>query len=449
MNATSSACAPSLRENLLASRDPGAVSRFLKALSARELEFLAHDWPLWARPDQLPPEGGWTTWLMLGGRGAGKTRAGAEWVRAMALGRPPFASAPAGRIALVGQTMADVREVMVDGISGLLSVHPIGEKPRLEIARRRLVWPNGAVAEMYSAEEPDSLRGPQFDLAWCDELAKWRYAQETWDMLQFALRLGEAPRQLVTTTPRAIPLIRKLMAAPDTVLSRAATRANAHNLAPAFLKTVVAGYAGTRLGRQELDGEVLEDRPDALWSRAEIEAARITAAPELARVVVAVDPPASSGRNADACGIVAAGKGADGRAYVLADRSERGLKPAAWARRAVALFEELGADRLVVEVNQGGEMAEAVLRQVAPQLPIRAVRASRGKWTRAEPVAALYEQRRVAHVGALPQLEDEMCDLGPDGLSGGRSPDRVDALVWALTALMLEGGGAGPRIRPL
>lgn len=336
---------------MLASQDPAAISRFLASLSAAELDFLLHDWQLWARPDQLPPQGGWTNWLMLGGRGAGKTRAGAEWVRAMALGRAPFALEPAGRIALIGQTLADVREVMVEGVSGLLAVHAEAERPRLEIARRRLVWPNGALAEMFSAEEPDSLRGPQFALAWCDELAKWRYAQETWDMLQFALRLGEAPRQLVTTTPRPIPLIKRLIADPETAVSRAATSANAHNLAPAFLKTVVAGYAGTRLGRQELDGEILEDRPDSLWTRSEIEDMRLSAPPELKRIVVAVDPPASSGARADCCGIIAAGRGNDGRGYVLADRTAQGLKPAAWARRAVALFDELAADRLIVEVN--------------------------------------------------------------------------------------------------
>jgi phage terminase large subunit-like protein len=365
----------------------------------------------------------------------------------MALGRRPFASEPAGRIALVGQTLKDVREVMVEGVSGLMGVHAWHERPRHEVSRRRLVWDNGTVAELFSAEEPDSLRGPQFAAAWADELAKWRYPQAAWDMLQFALRIGPSPRQTVTTTPRPIPLIKALVDSPATRLSRATTAMNAINLAPGFLDTVVAAYAGTRLGRQELDAEILDDRPDALWSRATIEEARVARTPRLARVVVAVDPPAASSQGADACGIVAAGLGADGRAYVLADETAAGLKPTAWARRAIALYERLSADRLVVEINQGGEMAETVLRQVEPMLAISAVRASRGKWTRAEPVAALYEQGRVAHAGSFPELEDEMCDFGTDGLSSGRSPDRVDALVWALTALMLTPRHANPRVR--
>lgn len=425
------------------------MAKALAGLNWPELNFILHDWPVWARADQLPPPGDWFTWLILGGRGAGKTRAGAEWVRGLALGKPPFAHQPVGRIALIGQTAQDVREVMVEGVSGLIAVHAPHERPTLEISRRRLVWPNGAVAELYSAEEPDSLRGPQFAAAWCDELAKWRYAREAWDMLQFALRLGERPRQVVTTTPRPIPLIRQLLANPDTIISRASTRANATNLAPSFLKTVAQRYGGTRLGRQEIDGELLDDRPDALWSRDQIERARVPAAPELARIVVAVDPPATSSAGADACGLIAAGLGVDGGAYVLADETAQGLKPAQWARRAAALYHRLAADRIVVEVNQGGEMVEAVLRQVEPGLPIESVRASRGKWLRAEPVAALYEQGRVAHVGALPELEDEMCDFASDGLSGGRSPDRVDALVWALTALLLKKRGGEPRVRGL
>ena len=429
------------------SRDPEGAIRILASLGPHKLIFLQHEWQGVARDDQMPPEGEWTTWLMLGGRGAGKTRAGAEWVRGMALGRLPFATEPAGRIALIGQTLQDVREVMVEGVSGLMRVHADNERPRHEVSRRRLVWANGSVAEMFSAEEPDALRGPQFAAAWADELAKWRYPQRTWDMLQFALRLGEHPRQTVTTTPRPIPLIKQLLGNPRTALSRATTAMNAINLAPGFLDTVVGAYAGTRLGRQELNAEILDDRPDALWSRDMIEGARGAKAPSLVRIVVAVDPPAASTAGADACGIIAAGLGADGRAYVLADETAQGLKPTAWARRAIALYERLDADRLVVEINQGGEMAEAVLRQVEPGLAIQAVRARRGKWTRAEPVAALYEQRRVVHVCALPELEDEMCDFGTDGLSSGHSPDRVDALVWALSALMLTPRHVNPRVR--
>jgi phage terminase large subunit-like protein len=405
-------------------------------------------WPGRAYPYQLPPEGDWTTWLLMAGRGAGKTLAGAQWVRGLALGRPPFAAAPAGRIALVGETLADVREVMVEGPSGLIAAHLPGERPAWMPSRRRLEWHTGAVALAFSSEDPESLRGPQFDAAWCDELAKWAHAEATWDMLQFGLRLGARPHQAVTTTPRPIPLVRRLVGEPGTRVSRAATRDNRRWLARAFLAAVVARYDGTRLGRQELDAELIDDRPDALWRRDAIESARAAAAPELGRVVVAVDPPASSGAGSDACGIVAAGLGADGLGYVLADATASGLTPAAWARRACDLYHRLGADRLVAEVNQGGEMVAAVIREADRTVAVRMVRASRGKWLRAEPVAALYEQGRVRHVGGFAALEDEMCDFGLGGLSSGRSPDRLDALVWALTALMLERGAAA-RVRAL
>jgi len=267
-------------------------------------------------------------------------------------------------------------------------------------------------------------------------------------MLQFGLRLGERPRQVATTTPRAVALVRRLVADPACAVTRASTRANAFNLAPRFLDAVVGRYQGTRLGRQELDGELIEDRDDALWRRDEIERQRLDAAPPLVRIVVAVDPPATSGANADACGIVAVGVSEAGIGHVLADASARGLRPTEWAARAVALYETLDADALVVEVNQGGEMVETILREVAPEVPVKPVRATRGKWLRAEPVAALYAQGRVRHVGALAELEDELCDFGPDGLSSGRSPDRLDALVWALTALMLTGRGS-PKVRNL
>ena len=395
----------------------------------------------------MPPEGDWTTWVFLGGRGAGKTRAGAEWVRGMALGLPPFAARPHGRIALVGETYLDVREVMVEGISGLLAVHPDHERPDFQVSRRRVVWPNGAVAQLFSSEDPEGLRGPQFDAAWCDELAKWRRIGETWDMLQFGLRLGEAPRQCVTTTPRAVPLLRRLLDDPHTVTTHARTHDNAANLSPAFLDTVVKRYAGTRLGRQELDGELIADRTDALWKRDQLDLQRWPGSlPDLRRVVVAVDPPATSGETADACGIVSAGIDGAGRLFVLDDKSIAGATPAAWADRAIGVFRRRNADTIVAEVNQGGEMVTAVLRQVDETVPVRTVRATRGKWLRAEPVAALYEQGRVFHTKTFAALEDEMCDFGPDGLSGGRSPDRLDALVWAITALMLGPEGS-PRVR--
>lgn len=431
----------------------GRTEALLALLSAPVAARLLSDWELWARPDQLPPPAApdgrpWGTWLVLGGRGAGKTRAGAEWVRGLALGRAPFAARPVGRIALVAQTMADVREVMVEGVSGLLAVHPDGERPRWEAARRRLVWPNGAVAQGFSAEDPESLRGPQFEAAWCDELAKWRRDEATFDMLQFGLRLGDQPRQMVTTTPRPTALLKRLMADPRTALTRARTAANARNLAPGFLDAVISRYGGTRLGRQELEGEIIEDRAGALWTRAGLDAIRTTAAPPLARVVVAVDPPASSRVGADACGLVCAGLDAAGLVHVLEDASERGLTPAQWAARAVALYRRFSADRIVAEVNQGGEMVRAVLAEVDPEVPVHMVRATRGKFLRAEPVAALYEQGRVRHAGAFPELEDEMADFAPAGLSSGRSPDRLDALVWAVTALTLT-AAQRPRVRGL
>lgn len=425
----------------LASLPKATVKAFLETLSAEEVRFLADWWPFWARPDQLPPHGDWTTWLLLGGRGAGKTRAGAEWVRAQAL------SGRAGRIAIVGETLSDAREVMVEGASGLRAIGPSCERPSYEAARRRLSWPNGAIGQLFSAADPEGLRGPQFDAAWADELCKWRYADETWDMLQFGLRLGERPRQVVTTTPRGTSLLKRLLKDPQTRVSRAKTYANRAHLAPAFFKSVISTYEGTRLGRQELDAELIEDNPDALWSRAVIELGRVSDAPSLVRIVVAIDPPPSSGEAADECGIVTAGLGQDGRAYVLADHSAGRMKPIEWARRAAKAFERFQADRLVAEVNQGGDMVEAVMRQVLPAAPLRQVRATRGKLVRAEPVAALYEQGRVCHVGMFGALEDQLCDFVP-GVSA-KSPDRLDALVWALTDLMLDGEAGWPRLRPL
>ncbi|UVF22027.1 terminase family protein [Microvirga terrae] len=390
----------------------------------------------------------WSVWLMLGGRGAGKTRTGAEWVRGIALGAPDFAHQASGRIALIGETFSDARNVMIEGPAGILAVHARHERPAWSPSLRKLEWANGAVAQVFSAEDPDSLRGPQFDAAWADELAKWRHVEETWDMLQFGLRLGAHPRQIVTTTPRPIPLIKRFLADPTVAVSRMRTADNAENLAPVFLDTVMRRYAGTRLGRQELDGDIIEDRPDALWTRDMIEGNRVASAPPLARIVVAVDPPASSSKRADACGIVAAGVDDAGTAHVLEDATASGLKPPDWAAKAVALYRRLEADALVVETNQGGEMATGVIREVDPSVPVVSVRATRGKYLRAEPVSVLYAQNRVRHVGALPELEDEMCDFGPGGLTSGRSPDRLDALVWALTELMLR-ERREPRVRVL
>jgi len=440
-----------LRSALKLLCETGATSEYLAKGTLAEQIYLNDDFAALAHVHQEHEDAGnngepWTTWLALGGRGAGKTRLGAEWVRALVHGIPPYADREYGCIALVGETEHDAREVMVQGPAGLRSVSLPSRRPTWIDRRRRLEWPNGAVAQVFSADDPESLRGPQFAAAWCDEIAKWRYAEATFDMLQFGLRLGARPRQLITTTPRPIPLIKRLIADARTRVTRAATAANKDFLAPTFLDAVVGRYAGTRLGRQELDGELIEDRPDALWSRALIEKCRVAAAPPLAQIVVAIDPPGSSRRGADACGIVAAGCSESGAVYVLEDASVAGLSPSGWASKAVALYRRLEANRIIAEVNMGGDMVRSVLREVDGSVPLQEVHATRGKYMRAEPVAALYEQGKAKHVGAFPLLEDEMCDFGLDGLSSGRSPDRLDALVWAAAALTRR-AWSGPRIR--
>lgn len=399
----------------------------------------------------MPPDGKWVSWLLLGGRGAGKTRAGAEWVRASVAGKTPLGRGQRSRIALIGETISAARDVMVEGESGILAISPPWARPKYEATKRRVIWPNGAQAQLFSAEDPDGLRGPQFDGAWADELSKWRHGRETWDMLQFGLRLGADPRQVITTTPRPVRLLRDLLADANTVVSRATSYANAANLAPQFFERITAQYEGTRLGRQELMAELLEDNPDALWNRGQIDACRVSAAADMARIVVAVDPPATSTVNSDTCGIIVAGLGVDGHGYVLADYSVQGVSPHIWASRAIAAYRDFQADRLVAEVNQGGDMVEAVIRQVDANAPVRCVRASRGKAARAEPVSALYEQSRVHHVGALPALEDEMAEFtrGFNRSVAGWSPDRVDALVWALSDLMLTGEAGEPRVQRL
>lgn len=415
---------------------------------------LDRDFVALAHAHQEPPAHGndgapWRTWLLLGGRGAGKTRTGAEFVRALVHGHAPFAAAPHGSIALVGETAHDVREVMIEGPSGILRTAPRSQRPVWTNMRKRLQWPNGAVAYAFSAEDPEQLRGPQFDAAWCDELAKWHHAEAAFDMLQFGLRLGTRPRALITTTPRPIPLIKRLIADPRTAVTRAGTQANAMYLAPGFVDEVLARYGGTWLGRQEIDGEIIEQRADALWSRALIEAARVAKAPELTRIVIGVDPPGSARAGADGCGIVAAGLAENGVIYVLEDASVTGLAPAGWATKAIALYRRLAADCIVAEVNIGGDMVRAVLQQVDASVAVRSVHATRGKWLRAEPVAAMYSQGKVKHAGVFPALEDEMADFGLDGLTSGASPDRLDALVWAVTELAERAARPGPRIRSL
>lgn len=409
----------------------------LAKLTDAEIDDLLHDWAFFARPDQLPPPGDWRTWLLLAGRGAGKTRSGAEWVRSRV-------KAGCGRLALIAPTAADARDVMVEGESGLLSVSWEGDRtvkgavmgrPTYEPSKRRVTWDNGALATLFSAEEPDRLRGPQHDALWADELAAWTDAQDAWDMAMFGLRLGDDPRSVVTTTPKPIPLLRALIKDPTTATTRATTYANKANLAGAFLQ-IVSKYEGTRLGRQELAGELLEEAEGALWNRAMIEAARLKGAlPQMRRVVVAVDPAITAKAESNLTGIIAAGLGVDGRGYILADSSGR-YSPDAWAKKAVTQFDALRADRIVAEGNQGGEMVRHTIQSVRSTVPITIVHASRGKQARAEPIAALYEQGRISHAAPFAELEDQMCTWEP--LGDDPSPDRLDAMVWALTALFLN-----------
>jgi predicted phage terminase large subunit-like protein len=364
---------------------------------------------------------------------------GAEWIRSVATGSTPLGKSRYSRIALVAETAADARDVMVEGESGLLAVHPKDFRPVYEPSKRRLTWPNGAVATLYNATEPDQLRGPQHECGWLDELAKWRYAQETYDMLQMGLRLGDDPRQIITTTPRPTPIVRMLVKDGLTIVTRGKTNDNAANLAPSFLDQIVKRYAGTRLGRQELDAEVLDDAPGALWTRAKIDETRVTTKdiPDMQRVVVAIDPNASGDQGSDETaetGIVVAGLGVDGRGYVIDDLSCR-MSPNGWARRAISGYDMHSADVIVGETNQGGEMVRNTVQSVRPGVNFKGVHASRGKVTRAEPVSALYEQGRISHVGTFPQLEDQMVLFTSGGIVGDTTADRVDALVWALTEL--------------
>lgn len=429
---------------------------FLQSLSADELLALEHDWTFWARDDQLPPPGEWRIWLALAGRGWGKTRVGAEWVCEVA------AEAPNLRGALIGRTAADVRGTMVEGESGILAVAKPWFRPTWQPSygdAGRLIWPNGSQAIGYSAEQPQSLRGPQNHFGWCDELAAWKRLQATWDMYRFGLRLGRRPRTCITTTPTPAKLIKELVSDKRVAIDggrlvrvvRGSTYANAANLADDFLAELRAKYEGTRLGRQELDGEILTDKPGALWTLRTIEETRHEGdMPDLVRTVVAIDPPISSKEDADECGIVVAGLAGNGHAYVLADLSERAMSPKQWAEKAAAAYVTFQADRIVAEANQGGEMVKSTLHQVDDRLPVTLVHATKGKYLRAEPVSALYAQARVHHVGAFKALEDQMCDFVPDhDRAKHGSPDRLDALVWALTELMIKPRAGTPSIRRL
>ncbi|MBA4491386.1 terminase family protein [Paracoccus sp. S1E-3] len=441
----------------LASAAPEEVDDFLSGLSDNALASLPWIFEFWALPHQLPPSGDWKSWVIMGGRGAGKTRAGSEWVRRKVEGATPATPGECSRVALIGETFDQIREVMVFGDSGILACSPPDRRPVWEASRRRLVWPNGATAMVFSAHEPEALRGPQFDAAWVDELAKWKKAEDTWDMLQFALRLGRHPQQVVTTTPKNVEVLKRILQSASTVTTHAPTDANRAYLAESFLAEVETRYGGTRLGRQELEGLLLEDVEGALWSTPMIEAARVDRMPELDRVVVAVDPAVTGGAASDECGIVVAGvvaRGApkDWRVYVLEDASVRG-GPTEWARAAIAAMDRHKAERLVAEVNQGGDLIESVVRQIDPLVPFRGLRAARGKAIRAEPVAALYEQGRIKHLRgpSLGVLEDQMCRMTLRGYEGRGSPDRVDALVWAIHELMIEpaAGFRQPMMRSL
>ena len=405
-------------------------TRVLDKLTREQRRELGARWEQWAHPGQIAPPGDWRVWLIRAGRGFGKTRAGAEWVTRIARDTHD------ARIALVGASIDDVRRVMIEGTSGLIAVARDDEPVVWRSSAGELRFASGAMAYVYSAEAPEKLRGPEHHAAWCDELAKWRYGDATWDNLMMGLRLGDAPRVLVTTTPKPVMLLRRIMADRATVETRGGTRDNPH-LPPTFVAAMEERYGGTRLGRQELDGELIDDIVGALWTRDLIERCRVAAAPELVRIVVGVDPPA--GCEGDACGIVAVGLGREGHGYVIEDASVSGERPEGWARAVAGCAARHGADRVVAEANQGGQMVRSVLEAADAGLPVRLVHASRGKVARAEPVATLYEGGKVHHVGAFGRLEDELCGLvAGGGYEGpGRSPDRADALVWAVAELML------------
>jgi phage terminase large subunit-like protein len=386
-----------------------------------------YNWQIVGRPKQQPPSGDWRVWLIMTGRGWGKTRTGAEWVRYQ------VEECGKRRIALVARTAADARDVMVEGESGLLSVCPPWNRPTYEPSKRRVTWPNGAMATTYTGDKPAQLRGPQHDAAWSDELAAWRYP-ETWDMLMFGLRLGERPQVVVTTTPRPVAHIKNLVSDPMTALVTGSTYENSANLPPVVLADLRRKYEGTHLGRQELEGLLVDDVPGALWRRAMIDNGRVEAAPDLVRIVVAIDPAVSTTEEANESGIVVAGVDDENQGYVLDDITLKGT-PQEWASHAVTAYYKWNADRIIAEVNNGGDMIEHTVRMVDNTVSFKQVRASRGKQTRAEPVAALYEQGRVHHVGVFPEMEDQMCMWVP----GDTSPDRMDAVVWALTELMLSG----------
>jgi phage terminase large subunit-like protein len=420
--------------NSISSLPQEARTTILESLSDSDARLLFDHWAFWARDEQLAPDGDWRIWLLMGGRGSGKTRAGAEWIA------DGIRARRMNRVALIAATHHEARTIMIEGESGLLSV---SDGATYEPSLRRVTWPSGAVAHVLSADEPDSIRGHQFDGAWCDEFAKWPDPQGALDMALMALRLGDDPRMVVTTTPRAIKPLRDLIAMEGVAFTRMTTRDNRANLAKSYMRQMERRYGGTRLGRQELDGDLIEDNDNALWQRDWIERHRLRERPALVRVVVAIDPPV--GMRGDECGIVVAGIDANGQGHVLADRSKGRLTPAQWASHAINAFEAFEADKIVAEANQGGEMIRTMLLRELETAPVKLVHASRDKRTRAAPMAALYERGLVHHIGVMPELEDQMCQY--DGT--GKSPDRMDALVWAMTELFPLERRAEPRVRSL
>ena len=414
------------------SQRAACLETIMSDLHRREAMELKYAWPLHARDSQLPPKEDWDTWMILAGRGFGKTRTGAEWVRAQ------VESGAAKRIALVARTLPEAQSIMVHGESGIINISPPWDKPTYEPSKRKLTWRSGAFALAFSSHEPDQLRGPQFDAAWCDELASWEYPAQTWDNLTFALRLGRRPRSVVTTTPKSIELVRTLTNGPGVHVTRGTTFDNKDNLAPAFFNGIIEQYDGTRIGQQEIYAELIDEDEDAIWKREWIEKARLSSHPPISRIVVAIDPAMSTKPNSSETGIVVVG--ADMRrkhAYVLADESGR-LTPNSWALRAAHLFDKFNATRIIAEDNAGGDMVKSTLKNAVERtLPYKGIKARRGKYIRAEPVAALYEQGRVHHVGRFPQLEDQMCTWTPD-LGPSHSPDRADALVHAITELIID-----------
>ena len=436
---------PSIAERL-AKLPTKQLHKLVSEFSDNECEHFLYDWWFWGRKNQFQPLGNWYCWLVLAGRGFGKTRMGVEWIKTCVEGDSPL-KAPINaprHIALIAQTQADGRDVIIEGDSGFLANCRASFRPKYEISKRKLVWPNGIVAHLYSADEPDQLRGPQHHLAWGDELAKWKNGEECWSNLLFGLRLGKAPRVMVTTTPRPIPLLNKIISDPATSITKGSTFDNASNLSPVFLKQIKRLYEGTRLGKQELDGDLLEDVVGALWSHQLIDRNRSEKPASFVRIVVAVDPPVSQKESSDACGIIVAGKDENDHIYILADRSQKGLSPLGWAKEVLRAYGDFAADRIVAEVNNGGDLVETVLRQLDEKISYKAVHATRGKILRAEPVAALYERGIVHHTSPLKELELEMCHF--TGSTTDKSPDRLDALVWAVTDLAF-GTTHKPRIR--